>query len=306
MIKEYELKSLLRDIYEESAQYVSVGHEKLERNSVWDILSKNHIVKVYGDKKRWKRELIALKYFKNIDIKVPKLIEYGCINDDMPWILMSKLDGMVLLDLIQDKYDHNLYNDIGVFHAQFHEKSKIYNLELWKDFLPSDNNISTLLNSMKSENRKKAKKVISQNYIENEMFKKAYSYMGELESVVDDCNIISMCHNDFNDRNILVDESHDGLEIKGIIDFEGCLPGDPESDLAKALFQIYNTEQMESYLKGYAEIRELSKRYREKIQYYLLAFCFDICSWSFETANNYYQRAIDRMLKTMENKEMIK
>ena len=35
---------------------------------------------------------------------------------------------------------------------------------------------------MKSENRKKAKKVISQNYIENEMFKKAYNYMFELES----------------------------------------------------------------------------------------------------------------------------
>ena len=55
-------------------------------------------------------------------------------------------------------------------------------LEDWKDFLPSDNNISTPLNSMKSENLKKAKKVISQNYIENEMFKKAYNYMCELES----------------------------------------------------------------------------------------------------------------------------
>ncbi len=50
------------------------------------------------------------------------------------------------------------------------------------------------------KNRRRADYLISQNYLEHELFVQSYNEMKQLEETLTGANIFSLCHNDFSER----------------------------------------------------------------------------------------------------------
>ena len=58
-------------------------------------------------------------------------------------------------------------------------------------------------------------------------------------------------------------------------------------------------KEMDYFLSGYAEICTLSNGFHEKTIYYLMAFCLEVCSWSYKVAPDYYNKS-KKMLEYLE------
>ena len=58
---------------------------------------------------------------------------------------------------------------------------------------------------------------------------------------------------------------------------------------------------MDYFLRGYTKVRTLSNTFDKKIKYYLIAFCLEVCNWSYKVAIDYYERS-KKMLEFLINK----
>jgi len=273
-----------------------IGHKELERNNVYLIPSNNQVLKVYSDKRRWQAEVASLKFLETKQLTVPRLIDYGIFEESLCWLVMTKLEGTLLLDVMKQITSDQLkkiYFDMGCLLSNFHNTCRIDQFGEWDENMNDLRNWSTFKEFEIEKNRKRANILVMQNYDENKLFKAGYSKMISLEDSLNSVSSFSLCHNDFSDRNILVEETDKDIKIVGLIDFELSYPSDTESDLAKMLIKNYFNNDIGSFISGYRTNVKLSNNFDDKHKYYLLSLCLEICSWSKDRAYDYYRQAVD-------------
>lgn len=56
----------------------------------------NIILKLYGKKERWEREIASLKYMESKTLMTPIVKRYGISSDGKPWVMMTRLEGQTL------------------------------------------------------------------------------------------------------------------------------------------------------------------------------------------------------------------
>src|SRR5262249_39712457 len=100
-------------------------------------------------------------------------------------------------------------------------------------------------------------------------------YVAERVDLLAGCERPAFCHNDCHYGNVLVT----GLEVTGLLDFEGVLAGDPLLDLAKTHCYYHpdgNERTLAALVEGYGPVRSDG---REAIDLYVLYHQLEL--WDF-------------------------
>jgi tRNA A-37 threonylcarbamoyl transferase component Bud32 len=294
---------ILNEYGVEVKSYSSVGHDHLDRNKVF-IINNQFVLKIYGKFNNWAREIESLSLIKNSEFRVPYILDYGITGDKELWLLMSKLPGDIL-SAVEENYDRltlgALYYEIGCRQARFH---KCFTIEKIASLIKTSSiyeDYKSYFNYEKQKNRAVAKYVLSKNYPEQNLFTKAFKRLKFLESKVHGDFEISLCHNDFSGRNIIVEAIDNQLFFSGLIDFELYKPSNIENDISKIIIKTYQKGFSKYYFEGYLSINDkvFSTKYRK--EYYLLAACFDICRWARIIDRTYYDEALEMMRLILKN-----
>lgn len=288
-------ENLIKEVLKGKKNYISLGNDELGRNKVMLLPDYNIILKLYGKKERWEREIASLKYMESKTLMTPIVKRYGISSDGKPWVMMTRLEGQTLENVLEEMNEiqnENLLYQLGEYQAYYHEICRLNYFGDWDINQRILNRGSSYREFTIDKNRKYAERTISKNHPDTELFKESYNKLIDFERYIDEPTSFSLCHNDFSERNILVKKnSKNTWEISGIVDFEMSYPNDPESDLARMLIYNYFKSSKSSYLNGYTSHRKVTKNFYEKNIYYLLALCLEVSSWAFKSAPDYYNLA---------------
>lgn len=86
------VSDLVQEIFHSPVNTQNIGFYDDLRNYVIKV-EDDYVLKIYGDKIRWKRELENLTRIHKSNFKIPLLIDYGMVNPQNGWVLMSFLTG---------------------------------------------------------------------------------------------------------------------------------------------------------------------------------------------------------------------
>ncbi len=290
----FEYQYIVDRLNRNNVQVSSIGHENLERNKVF-LIDSDLILKIYSINKTWERELKSLIHLSKSDDLYPTIVDFGFGSNSEKWILLSKLPGKPLsevVSLIDPVELEEIYLQIGKYHAHFHKENRTEEYYDWATSSQSFKHYNSYEKFEIDKNRRRADYLISQNYLEHELFVQSYNEMKQLEETLTGANIFSLCHNDFSERNILVEKKNEHWEITGLIDFELAYPSCPDSDIAKMVFENYTSKYLIYYLKGYCSVSNIDELDWNRLKYYLYALCLEICSWSRDKDRSYYNRSV--------------
>lgn len=281
------IPNLVQEIFQSPVNTQNIGFHDDLRNYVIKV-EDNYILKVYGDKIRWKRELENLTRIHKSDFKIPLLIDYGMANPENGWVLMGFLTGKEIEEYYKDMNQakrSNLWYRLGELLANFHKN----NITKSEDAHYFDNQTNKLLpisywQFVVSRYMYNKKKIVEKNYYdEPSIYKAAFN---DLEHcIMDTDNNYVLCHNDFSLRNILYDTA---LDTYSLIDFESGMLGQHEADFARVLLDLMPQGYADEFLNGYYKKNDIFVRDNKKIRIQLLYKIVEICSWSYERARSYY------------------
>lgn len=296
MINNELLQEFISSYFDCETAMTYMGHKDLGRNNVYLIPHKNQVLKIYGDRRRrWAAEVASLKFLQTKDLPVPKLVDYGVFKENLYWVVMDKLEGVALSNIAgqvtPDQHKKILY-DMGDVLSSFHTICKINQFGEWDENMNKARNWETFAAFEIEKNRKSAGELLAQNFDKNKLFKAGYSKMLSLEDSLTSISSFSVCHNDFSDRNVLIEKHGDDIRIVGLIDFELSYPGDPESDVTKMVVKNYFNKDIDSFIAGYRKNSNPSDNFEEKHKYYLIALCLEICSWAHDNARDFFKQAV--------------
>lgn len=297
MINNELLREFIGSYFDRETAMTYMGHKDLGRNSVYLIPHKNQVLKVYGDRRRrWAAEVASLKLLQAKGLPIPKLVDHGVFKEKLYWVVMEKLEGIALSNIVEqaapEQHKKILY-DMGAFLSDFHAACKVNQFGEWDENRNKARNWKTFAAFKIEKNRRSADELLAQNFDEYKLFKAGYSKMLSLEDSLTSVNSFSVCHNDFSDRNVLVEKRGGDIKIVGLIDFELSYPGDPESDVTKMIVKNYFSKDIESFIAGYRKNSNPSANFEEKHRYYLIALCLEICSWAHDNARDFFKQAVD-------------
>lgn len=272
-----------------------IGHKELERNDVYLLPNDHQVLKVYSKRKCWAAEVASLKFLQMKDLCTPTLVDYGVFEGDLCWLIMSKLEGMVLSEIVDqitsNQYKKVLY-EMGCALSNFHNLCRANQFGVWDENMDKVKNWLTFAEFEIDKNRTSGNRLLAQNFDENNLFKAGYSKMVSLEDSLTSVSSFSLCHNDLSDRNVLIEQSGDDIKIVGFIDFELSYPSDAESDLTKMVLKNYFNRDIDCFISGYQKQSKLSDHFEDKHKYYLISLCLEICSWAHGKAHDFYQQAV--------------
>lgn len=281
-----EINSILMDVFGESdLEYQVLGNIKLLRNIVIKILKYNVILKIYGDKNRWKREIFALSLFEREEY-TPRLYDFGT-KKDIGWAVIPYVDGTLVKDQFtrsKRKEKKETLFKMGLFLRNIHDNYIYKDKNIYVTYTPFK-----VIDSKKFiyNNFKKNEKRISEAEFMDKIFYDTFEKIEEnyFKVVNSDISQITYCHNDYGIRNLIENKKNYIL-----IDFENGYFSERELDIANVLLDYYDNEEFKDcFLSGYEKDRTLLNL--EKINFYMLLKCIDICSWSKEKDFNYFSQA---------------
>lgn len=64
----------------------------LGRNYTFDLIDTPYVLKIFGDKDKWGREIASLEFIKNKNIKAPQIYDCGLYNNNY-WAIITRLYG---------------------------------------------------------------------------------------------------------------------------------------------------------------------------------------------------------------------
>lgn len=295
-LKTVSIPMILEGIFQKPVNYLDIGHHDDLRNYVVKV-EDMYILKVYGDKMRWRGELESFLRIHQSELRTPSLVDFGMVNQHNGWILMNFLPGEIM-DVGYSEMSHDVrsgaWKHLGELLAEFHmrntmdyfdtkifEKESSYRPLLYWDFLKN------------SYMKNKSKIVKNHHYNEQETYGRAFE---AIEQWFDSqrCRkqpLLVLCHNDFCTRNILIQERGYGL-----VDFEMGNYGQPEADFARLALDLKREKLFDSFLDGYYMSCDLFERDDITINMHIYLKIIEICSWAFKRSPEYYAYAFD-MLK---------
>lgn len=303
-----DISDLVQSLFQQSATFVDIGHHEDLRNYVL-LVNGNIILKVYGSKNRWQRELENLIKLHTSKFITPMILDYGFYKIDIAWIIMSVIPGQI----IEEKYPFlsstnkkKLWHYIGELLGDFHI-SNLVNLEdiNFPDKKSQSREPKTYKVYIESQYRCDKQDIVNNNYYFIEDIYQ--SVFDEIETWLDSFNPdetlqYTLCHRDFCLRNILYDSLNNTF---GLIDFEMSYNGQPESDFARIILQLLQEgDFLCDFLAGYYNTNRELKKDNNIIRKYLLIKIIEICSWSFERAPAYYQNTVDILRQIIKSKEI--
>lgn len=284
---------------------MEIGHHKLGRHLVFlinDEKDRNYILKIYGKAFRFCNELIGLKLLKD-KIKCPTLLKNGDAFIDLEWMLMSKIDGIILENVWNELSSENkalIMHEMGDILGKIHNFYEYDYYGIWEECGTSIVNHSTFLEYRKDSDGLIIENIINQDLPFKGLLKRSYEKLVQYYQDIHSIHSPRLCHHDYSARNILVRKEETQWRISGVIDFEHCYPDDPEIDFTDLFHTVFLDEPWlkEYFFKGYTKHMKIQEKSLEhKMNYYLLNKGLFICSWAYYAAPEYYSQGIELLKK---------
>ncbi|WP_352418448.1 aminoglycoside phosphotransferase family protein [Proteiniborus sp.] len=304
------------EVFEQIDKYIGckytvteIGHHKLGRHLVFlieDEKNRSFILKIYGKAFRFCNELIGLKLLSD-KIKCPKIIESGEAFTELEWMLMSKIDGVILENVWNEISSENkirIMQEMGRILGKIHSLYEYDYYGIWEKCGTSILNHHIYLEYRKDSDRAIMRNIRKQDIpfkeLLNSSYEKLTQYYENLKSI---CSP-RLCHHDYSARNVLVKKVNNIWRVSGIIDFEHCYPDDSDIDFTDLYHTVFLDEPWlkKSFFEGYSEYMNIQeKSIEQKMNYYLLNKGLFICSWAYYAAPEYYLQGIE-LLKKLDKK----
>ncbi len=288
----------------------SVGNTILKRHQVYliaDELRNRMIIKLYYKQNRWNKEVASLRILADSDVLTPECLDYGCLDDGTEWVLLEYLEGEPY-EIVKDQISPE--NRLTIMEEMGRQLAKIHVHQSFDFFGNWDEHGNRLVKvkrdyytSFVTSREAIIKEVLEMHLPEEELQRRCAERLRQGYNLFADITNFSLCHHDFDGRNVLVKEI-DGLwRVVGIIDFEHCYPDDFYKDIA-GMYHTYflddgeYIEAMErSFLRGYQETLVIEQNFYQRLDYYLLGIGLGICSWAYTQAPDYYYSGGIRLLE---------
>jgi aminoglycoside phosphotransferase len=291
-----EINAFLLDKFNLSYKITSIGNHHLKRNAVYLLEYKNikFVFKMYKKDLRAFREKNCLNLLANKNLPIPELIDSG-YDMNHHWLLESYLEGENLNSLIEDipaLQLSSLFFDLGELLHSLHDSITLNSFDPI-DFLNSSNKITfkqifdTRINSIENT-------IKSQILPDKKILNLALSYLKNNYNLIQDVKTPTLCHNDFDPRNILVKRKDDSIKCTGLIDFEQSIPWDRDLDFISIYHKILSCNPLlhDAFFKGYNLDKKNKNAFETKKAFYLIYQGVMICSFAYNTAPHYYNTGL--------------
>jgi len=298
----FKLEEIIKESITGEYSIKPIGHHKLGRHYVYEINRKNdseYILKIYGKPFRFFNEITGLNLLKEY-IECPQVINRSESCSDVEWLMMNKIEGVVLesvWDSISDDNKVYLIIKLGELLGKIHS---FYKYEYYGSWGSTQYSNKDFLNYRKEKDRTIIRDIVTQHLPEEELLLYSYYELTKYYQRIDSSNIPRLCHHDFSARNVLVVFKDKQWEINGLIDFEHCYPDDPDIDFTDLFLTIFMKDPhlIKYFFNGYSTYLKVSNNLEIKMKYYLINKGLSICSWAHDCAIDYYNDGIN-LLKNL-------
>lgn len=292
----------------ERFEITPVGNHELERHLVYRLDKGQRqplILKLYFKKNRWNREVASLKTLAGSRVKCPELKGYGVLDDGTEWLMTEYLNGDVFFHV---KGNIGLGDRAAIYEQMGEELGKIHSYKdfvffgNWDEECKSLDYGCTYAEVFIRRAEMTIDNLLGQCLPEYEIHKRAAEVIRQSYRKVSAVDQAVLCHNDYDERNVLVSRIDGEWKVEGIIDFEQSLPWDRDRDMAELYYFLLaeGTGMEQAFRKGYNRYSAIGESFFEKMDYYLLFAGVNICSWSYGVAPDYYQRGMELIGKFIE------
>lgn len=299
---ENEMKNLISNIVEnKNIKITPIGNHEIKRNLVYIIHEndKKYVFKMYFNHGKSIRETNSLQILKDSNVKVPKLIKTGNYHG-YDWVIMEYISGETLDNVIMKMSDENkklIFKEMGEILGKIHS-FKIFDYAVtWDKTITSQEFEDYKFKKL----NKNIIEIESQNLPDKDVLYKAIKILKGNYNKIINKNEFRFTHNDFEGRNILVENTDGEYKINALIDFEHSYPDNYENDLANLYFKYFikNKEYEKYFIDEYKSYMNIKEDFYKNIKYFLIAMVIDHCSWSFVKANDYYTENIEFLKKLL-------
>ena len=298
---EQEMQKIISEIFDTIQCKISpIGNHNLNRHLVYKVTlpEDTYIIKFYYKWNRRNREIAAHKVLESsTDVKLPKMISYGVLDDGREWMAYEFIEGC-MLDEIQpdlDEYElEYLFEEMGEQLGKIHSAKQFNYFGDWDENGQSLHEITSFKQCFIRRQESHVQTLRKFALPEKRMLEAAIALMREFYCILDPIHQSRLCHRDFDGRNILVVKGRVRWEISGIIDFEQSSPYYTGSDLVnlyrKYFIDFPNLEK--AFFVGYERFHQLDPYFVSLKDYMLLCLGVAICSWSYDDARPHYYEGI--------------
>ena len=314
MMLEYTEKEIIKTaaqiLENDELKITPVGNHHLKRHLVYHLTDREGlslIFKLYYKSNRWNREVATLKILKDSNIKAPLLYNYGKLDDGTEWIMTQHIDGYPLVDVIeilshQDKL--NIFQEMGEQLGQLHTFKEFEFFGNWNENGQILNKDKNYYGRVKQGTEKMIEKVLNAHYPEIKLHKNAANVIRNNYHLIADIKEFHLCHNDFDDRNVLVRKEDGKWKLAAVIDFEQSYPGNKDIDFTSLYQKFFLDHQYleKAFLSGYQEYSKMRDDFKDRLDFYLLRTGMSICSFAYTQAPDYYQRAVALLERILDKK----
>ena len=301
-----KLKDIINEAIGGNCSIKAIGHHQLGRHFVYEITTEDnseYILKIYGKEFRFCNEVIGLELL-NEKIICPNIINKSSTYTKTEWLLMNKLDGVVLENIWNDITIGNkitIIEKIGELMGKMHSCYEYDYYGIWRTCGTAILNHNDYVEYRKDKDRAIINNIIKQQLPHMELMLEAYHELTKYYQAISTNGSPRLCHHDFSPRNILVVKDDENWRVNGIIDFEHCYPDDPDIDFT----DLYQTILLdEPYLakhliNGYYKYMNVYEDLEYKMKYYLLNKGLCICSWAYEYTKDYYNQGVNLLKRLL-------
>jgi len=296
-----EMQHIIANIFNTNqCKIVPIGNHDLNRHLVYKVIlpEDSYVIKFYYKWNRRNREIAAHKVIESLtDVKVPKMINYGTLEDGREWMAYEFIEGHMLEDIQPDldAYElDSLFEEMGEQLGKMHAAKQFDYFGDWDENGKSLHDITSFKQCFIRRQESHVQTLRKFALPEKRMLESAIALMRELYCVLDSIHESRLCHRDFDGRNILVVKGRLKWEISGIIDFEQSSPYYTGSDIVN-LYRKYfiDTPELETaFYRGYERFHTLDSYFVSLKDYLLLSLGVAICSWSYDDARPHYYEGI--------------
>ena len=280
-------KRVLRSVDKNFAPVDVVSLAGGDNSEVFEVRSddgRSMIIKTYSDELHWKmrKELLAYGLLASTRPAVPLAEVLGADDSkrllDRNYLVMTKLDGTLLvsvLDTIEPGELDTIDGEIGAALAAIHR------VELPSfGYLGPDGIGEPYATNKAYMSAQFAKKLATFDELGGDPSTSSAvrGYVDGRSDRFDDCRSASFCHDDCHEGNVLVADGPDGWHVRGIIDLENAVAGDPLLDLAKteAYQRRRSDRRLRALLAGYGPIRS---GWRDALDLYTVYHWLELWDW---------------------------
>lgn len=276
------MEDVFKELNIEPEEYHPVGNHELGRHLVYEyrVFQETYIMKQYYILRRMQNERNGYHVALAEGVPSARVLQSGVLKNGSEYIILSKCKGEVMNKLsFTEEEKYPLYEEMGEYLARIH---------------------SFGIGKMKNDKEKQIKKA-EKNYLEcmnypidrreREIISETYEQLvGRQDDWNEEYITVGYCHNDYDERNVMVEERH----ISGIIDFENSGMGNIEKDFASLYWKEFwqKPSLEEAFFKGYQKINKISEDMKKRMPYFVILDVLSNCSWSYNKAKDFFDSNI--------------